>query len=92
MAEGEYLRRVNEMRKMFEDKIVDTNKGISRNGKERPSYMPKIAGKSCFLNIRLKKLERIIRENKELKETLTTVFYLPSVPAIEQVSYFLYNL
>lgn len=76
--QNEYLNRVNEMWKMLEDEIVDTNKGISKSSQERPSYMPQVAGKSCILNIRLKKLER-------LKDFLTNAFYLPTVPIIDHV-------
>lgn len=76
--QAEYLRRVDAMWKMFEDEIITTNKEISRSDKEHLTCLPSYAGKSTIIYIRMKKCER-------LKDLLTNAFYLPIVPAAEEV-------
>jgi hypothetical protein len=67
------------MWKMFADEIAAANNEISKSDKERPSCLPKFAGKSLILKIRLQKIER-------LRDLLLDAQFLPHVSAKDEVS------
>lgn len=64
---------------MFADEIAAANNEISKADKERPSCLPKFAGKSYLLRIRLQKIER-------LRDLLMNAHYLPHVSTKDEVS------
>lgn len=75
--QAEYIHKVEEMWAMFEAEIVSVNKDITRLDNEYPACLPKYAGKSLILNIKLKKCER-------LKDLLMGAHYLPKVPVAQE--------
>lgn len=68
----EYNRKVEEMWNMFGNELIETNKEITRSENFHLACLPRNAGKSLVLHIRMKKIER-------LKDLLTTAHYLPKV-------------
>lgn len=68
----EYHRKVEEMWEMFGNELIETNKEITRSENIHLACLPKNAGKSLMLHIRMKKIER-------LKDMLTNAHYLPKV-------------
>lgn len=75
--QAEYIHKVEEMWNMFEMEVISVNKDITRLEKEHVGILPKFAGKSMILHIKMKKCERLMN-------LLTSAHYLPKVSAAEE--------
>lgn len=72
----DYALRVEQLWAMFDAELDSLNKDITGLEKKHAGCLPKFAGKSMILSIKLKKCER-------LKEQLVNAHYLPKVAAAD---------
>ncbi|CRK93545.1 CLUMA_CG007078, isoform A [Clunio marinus] len=75
--QAQYIKKVEEMWMMFESEIVTVNKDVTRLDKEYLGCLPKNAGKSMILKIKMLKCNRLMT-------LLSNAHYLPKVASVDE--------